>query len=378
MKKDRNSDSDWAEHPLEERYLAPDRKQDRKDRKIASSQDRSKYKKTDQDKRQPIQEIPNKESLLRGRVLSMTSRGAIVACDKGTFVCHLRGFLKKEKTLSKNLVTVGDWVLIELTAPQEGIIAFIEPRLTQLSRADNLSRRKEQLIAANVDQVMITVSVVTPPLKPALVDRYLIAAYKGGLTPIILVNKVDLLNDPDQDPVIIAVETAILEEFVRAHEKTGEKVILISAVTGQGLDTLEETMRGKTSVFSGQSGVGKSCLLNAIGQFGLRVGETVERTRKGAHTTSNAQLLPLSFGGWCVDTPGVQSFGVWDLKKEDIRSYFSEIDAFKSECHYPNCTHCQEPGCAARKAAEEGKISPLRYDSYQALMESIGLAHQRR
>jgi len=137
-------------------------------------------------------------------------------------------------------------------------------------------------------------------------------------------------------------------------------------------------MKDKASVFSGQSGVGKSSLINAITGSDLRIGEVVERTQKGSHTTTTAQLLPLAFGGWCIDTPGIKSFGVWELKTEEIEKYFTEIHTIGRQCHFPNCTHIHEADCAVLAAVEEEKISVIRYQSYLALIESVSEQHLRR
>jgi ribosome biogenesis GTPase / thiamine phosphate phosphatase len=370
----------WVGCDIEEHYLGDERKSSKLERKIASAKDRSKYKKTDKPKR-ANQELErqkklSKETFLRGRVLSIMSEGISVEYENEIYLCSLRGLLKKEKSLYKNLVTVGDFVRFEKISPKEGSIADIEPRYSILSRADNLSRRKEQIIAANIDLVLITVSVVSPPLKPSLVDRYIIAAQKGKMEPVIVVNKIDLLENAI-DPLILQ-EKALYEEFLRSYVLAGIRVLSVSVSTGTGLDELTATMKNKASVFSGQSGVGKSSLINAIAHLDLEVGEIVERTQKGSHTTTKAKLLPLDFGGWCIDTPGIKSFGVWNLDKDEIESYFSEIEKEGHDCPFLNCTHQQEEGCAVKKAVEEGKISPLRYESYLSLIENASQKHLRR
>ena len=144
------------------------------------------------------------------------------------------------------------------------------------------------------------------------------------------------------------------------------------------MDQLREVMKDKASVFSGQSGVGKSSLINTMTGLELRVGETVERTKKGAHTTSTTNLIPLPFGGWCIDTPGIKSFGVWDLKKEDVEGYFSEIHHAGAQCKFPDCTHTHETDCAVHRAVDAGEISLLRFASYAALKESASAEHVRR
>ena len=189
----------WIGCETEADYFGEERKSGKAHRKMATARDRSQYKKTD--KRQLAKQqkdFVNEDQLKRGRVLSIASQGIIVESEGEILTCTLRGSLKKEKTQFKNLVTVGDFVLFERSGTNDGLIAHIETRKTVL-RAENLSRRKEQLIAANIDQVIITVSVVSPELKPSLVDRYIIATQKGGMEPIIVINKIDLLENV-QDP----------------------------------------------------------------------------------------------------------------------------------------------------------------------------------
>lgn len=365
----------WVGCDIEEEYFGDDRKLSKQARKFASSKDRSKYKKTDRDRIQKQSMRKERKNLLQGRVLSIVTEGAIVDYQGEKFTCSLRGILKKERGQHKNLITVGDFVLFEKRSFNEGSIAQVEPRHSILSRADNLSRRKEQIIAANIDQVLITVSVVEPPLKTSLIDRYIIAAQKGNMVPLILINKIDLFEEESD---LVKTQKEIFDEVVRAYTQVGINVIPLSAATEEGIDTLKEVMKDKASVFSGQSGVGKSSLINAVTGMDLAVGDIVEKTKKGAHTTSTTNLLHLDFGGWCIDTPGIKSFGVWDLKKEEVEHYFSEIFEYGRGCKFPDCTHTHEAGCAVQLALEKEQISPLRYDSYIALMESVAEAHLRR
>lgn len=388
MKKSKQDDSflpkRWVKCDVEADYFGEDRKMGKIERKLAKAKDRSKYKKTDLVK-QAVRETARQEdlqsqseSLLRGRVISITPQGFCVDCDGKQFICILKGLLKKEKGLVKNLVVTGDFVRFENTSESEGLISYVEPRHSLLSRADNLSRRKEHLIASNIDQVLITVSVVSPPLKTPIVDRYIIAARKGNMDPIIIVNKIDLLNDPSFDPDFLLQENEMYRLFLDAYAKAEVPVISVSATTGEGIAQLKEAMKDKASVFSGQSGVGKSSLINAVAGLDLRIGTIVEKTKKGAHTTTTAKLLPMDFGGWCIDTPGIKSFGIWDLQKDEIEMYFSEIQNAGQHCKFPDCSHMHEQECAVHAAVENGEISLLRYESYLFLMESLSQEHLRR
>lgn len=376
----------WVRCTTEQEYFGDERKSRKLERKIAVAKDRSKYKKTDRDKISREQCSEEEEKLERfvgshfldGRVIASTSEGFIVEHKGEKFSCILRGALKKERKLVKNLVAVGDFVVFESTSLHEGVIAHVKPRKSVLSRADNLSRRKEQLIATNVDQLIITGSVLAPSLKAALLDRYVIAAHKGGLKPLIIINKVDLLSAEEFDAALRQKEEELSAHLVATYNKAGIRAIAVSIKTGEGIEELCSAMKNLSSVFSGQSGVGKSSLINLVTGMDLKTGDVVSKTSKGAHTTTSAQFVPLSFGGWCVDTPGIKSFGVWDLKKEEVEGYFTEIHAEGRLCYFSNCTHLQEKGCAVIKAVEDERISLVRYNSYHALLESVSQEHLRR
>ncbi len=380
MKNNKDNDNSympkqWVGCDVEAEYMGEERKQSKEDRKRLSKRDRSKYKKTDQ-KMLKKAENSSDDSLPTGRVLSIKSQEIIVEHEGKIYRCMLRGILKKERNNMKNLVTVGDMVRFEPLNENEGAITFVNPRKSVLSRADNLSRRKEHLIAANIDQVLITASLVNPPLKPFLIDRYIIATQKGNMNPVLIVNKVDLLEN-NEDPFVLE-EKELYEEFLKAYAKSGFPIISISAETGEGLEALRDIMKDKSSVFSGQSGVGKSSLINKITGLDLTVGETVSHTKKGAHTTTSAQLIPLSFGGWCIDTPGIKSFGLWNLTPEEVEPYFDEIIEAGHHCKFPDCSHRHEKECAVIAAVEEGTISIIRYASYIALLDTLAEEHKRR
>lgn len=291
----------------DEEFYFPDKKAGRKARKLASKLDRSKYKKTDQQKRKPIA-IPtesNTSQLLEGIVVKIQGNEIFVQSSNNTYCCSLRGTLKQERQKIKTLIIVGDHVFLEEHSKGEGVIISISKRSTILSRSDHLSQQKEHLIAANVDLVFITTSVVDPPLRPSIIDRYLIAAHKGGLTAVIIVNKIDLLEKDSE-------EEHLLKECSNVYRHIGIPFIATSASTGKGMNELLTLMKDKVSVFSGQSGSGKSSLINAAIGSDLRVGKTVHKTKKGAHTTSYAELLPLPSGAMLLTPRESKALGYGD------------------------------------------------------------------
>lgn len=336
-------------------------KEHKQDRKALQKKDRSKYKKTDQEKK--TSQLTPEKGQLEGRVISITSEGIYVLANNESYLCSLKGSFKKEKTKQKNLVTVGDEVFIEPSVHGEGVVAAIKPRKSLLARLDNLSRRKMQFIASNVDLVFIVISIHSPRLKPPLVDRYLIAAQKGGMQGAIVVNKMDLIDQ------LSIEERDEYQAFIDAYKELNYPLFLVSAKEEKGLDELKQAMLNKTSVFSGQSGVGKTSLINKLLNMDLSVGDVVRKTKKGSHTTTIARLIPLEKGGYVVDTPGIKSFGVWDMQPDELAQFYPEILKYSPECRFPNCRHVSEPGCAVLEAVDEGKISILRYTSYLNLLE---------
>ncbi|MFY7842504.1 MAG: ribosome small subunit-dependent GTPase A [Rhabdochlamydiaceae bacterium] len=360
----------------EEDYYGEKKKDFKNERKIARANDRSQYKKTDQDKIKKHQIVSTEGE--RGRVISITLYGIEVYSKGEVFLCSLKGTLKQQSTRLKNLVAVGDFVRFVSHLKKEGVILSVEPRGSILSRADNLSRTKEQLIAVNVDQVMITTSVILPSLKSSLIDRYLIAASKGKMTPVLVINKMDYLDDQNIDPQEREKEKALLQQLTIIYEKIGIKVISVSVNTSEGMEALKETLKDKVSVFSGQSGVGKSSIVNFILGTDFKVAGIVGRTKKGKHTTTTSRLIPLEGGGFCIDTPGIRSFGLWNIAPAEIKDFFYEFEPYACFCKYGNCCHLKEEGCAVKDALDKNQLSIVRYESYVSLMENVNKKHYNR
>jgi ribosome biogenesis GTPase / thiamine phosphate phosphatase len=326
---------------------------------------------------------------IRGRVLRVHGLQSVVETEDGRiFRCAVRRLLKSLTSDERNVVTTGDivWVrpareekengrkgegvkgreesdaapspllpFLPSSTEQEGMIERVEPRHGVLTRA---SRRREHVLVANVDQAAIVVSLVEPDLKPHLIDRYLALAQQGGLKPLVLLNKADL------------ADVAELQPMIGSYAQLGITVMCTSATTGMGVDRLRRELRGRATVFSGQSGVGKSSLLNAVEPgLGLAVKAVSETTSKGRHTTTYAQLIKLASGGWVVDTPGVRQLSLWDVLPEEVEGYFPEFRPYVPLCDFPDCTHTHETGCAVKKAVARRMISARRYHSY------IGMFH---
>jgi len=287
-----------------------------------------------------------------GRVLRVQGLLSIVRDERGAvFQCATRGVLKTLATDQRNVVAAGDvvWFLPE-SAAGEGIIERVEPRRSVVSRT---SRGRQHVLVANIDQLVIVTSAAEPRLKPNLIDRLLVTAEKGGIRPILCINKIDL------------VEPADLMPLLGVYAQLGYDVLPVSARTGLGVKRLRDWLRGSQSVVTGQSGVGKSSLLNSVEPgLDLRVQTVSGETQKGRHTTTTAELVPLSFGGYVVDTPGIRQFQLWDVIPEEVAGFFRELRPYVSRCRFPDCTHTHEQECAVKDAVADGWIDTRRYESY--------------
>jgi ribosome biogenesis GTPase len=290
-----------------------------------------------------------------GRVLSVQGLVSTIQDEAGTlFQCATRRLLKTLRTEQRHVVAAGDRVWFRPSGKAEGLIESIEPRQGIISRT---SRGRQHILVTNVDQIVIVASAAEPYLKPNLIDRFLITAEKNNIRPLVCINKIDL------------VDRTSLQPFVGVLSQMGYPVFLVSAKTGAGVHRLHRAMVGRESVVAGQSGVGKSSLLNAIDpDLHLRVESVSEETQKGRHTTSTARLLPLKDGGYVVDTPGIRQFELWDVSPEEVAGYFRDLRPYVSLCHYPDCTHTHEDGCAVKDAVALMRVDTRRYESYVQLV----------
>jgi len=294
-----------------------------------------------------------------GRVLSMHGLASTVEDEEGRICqCATRRLLKTLSTELRHVVAVGDRVLfrpVENTDPPEGVIERVEPRHGSICRT---SRGRQQIIVTNVDQLLIVSSAAEPRLKPNLIDRLLIAAEKGRVRPVVCINKIDL------------VEPATLQPLVGVYSQMGYEVLILSAKTGFGIERFRRVLTGRESVVAGQSGVGKSSLLNAVDpELGLRVRPISTDTQKGRHATSGARLLPLAGSGYVVDTPGIRQFQLWDVIPQEVAGFFRDLRPYVNACRFPDCTHTHEDDCAVKNAVADGRLDERRYDSYCHLFD---------
>jgi len=260
-------------------------------------------------------------------------------------------------------LAVGDEVAVSSQSGQSRVEGIVERR-SRLSRPDPGNPNHELVIAANVDVAVVVVSVSNPPLHVGLIDRCLVALDRGGVEPLICVNKVDLLEGP--------VDREQLQQKMAVYRDLSIPVLLCSTATGDSMGELRQQLQGKTSVLVGHSGVGKSSILNTIDPAGERqTGDVRDHDGKGRHTTSSSSLRSLGDGTRIIDTPGVRSFGLWQMDARELQASFPEFDTDGDRCRFSNCSHLQEPDCAVREAAERGKLSKTRYESYLRILESL-------
>jgi len=305
--------------------------------------------------------------LQEGLVVKTQSGFYSVQTDEKRVVCQLRGTLKQASKKTE-LCVIGDRVRIEILPDSTGVIHQILPRDRVLSRVEpsdyaGTSTEREQIIIANVEQVVYVYAAAAPAPNPRLLDRFLVAAEKAGIPSIaLIVNKVDL----------VGIDAA--RATFGMYERIGYDVHYVSAhhLTDDTLDSLRQLLAGRISVFTGPSGVGKSSLLNAIQPgLGRAVGSISHRTTKGKHTTVHAELFPVDGGGYVGDTPGLRTLAPWDVEPDELDGYFREFGPYVAECQFSDCTHLQEPGCAVRAALDEGRIEESRYDSYTRLRQEL-------
>ena len=300
----------------------------------------------------------DESTCLLGTVLSVGGLHSPVQSDDSgdVYQCATRRLLKTLSTDQRHVLAAGDRVLFRPADNLEGIIERIEPRHGVLCRT---SRGRQHVMVANIDLMLIVSSAAEPGLKPHLIDRLLVTSEKFGIRPVICLNKIDLIDSGDLQPLI------------GVYAQMGYETLPLSATDLIGTDRLREMVVGSRSVVVGQSGVGKSSLLNAIEPgLDLRVSHVSSDSEKGRHTTTASRLIPLAAGGYIVDTPGIRQFQLWDVIPEEVVGFCRDLRPYVSHCRFPDCMHTHEADCAIKDAVADGRLDVRRYESYCQMLET--------
>lgn len=297
---------------------------------------------------------------MNGTVYKSTGSWYTVKTQEGeVYECRIKGKFRIKGIKSTNPIAVGDKVLFELEKAGDntfGVICQIEDRANYIVRRSVNLSKQIHVIAANVDQVFLMVTLNNPKTYTIFIDRFLATTEAYDVETILLFNKIDTYNDE---------ELAEIKYLAALYRQIGYTCLGISAKKGTNVDKVKEMMKGKTSMFAGHSGVGKSTLINAIEpSLELKTSEISEQHLQGQHTTTFAEMFDLSFGARIIDTPGIKGFGLVDMEKEEIGDYFPEFFALKQDCKFNNCLHLDEPHCAVKAALEADEVSWSRYKSY--------------
>lgn len=301
----------------------------------------------------------------KGVVIKSTGSWYIVRIeDGGTVECRIKGKFRLENLKLTNPVAVGDEVEIEMEEDDTGSIITILPRKNYVLRQSPRKKHSLHLLASNVDQAILIVTIIEPNLKQGFIDRFLLMTEPYNIPTIIVFNKADLYGKG-------ALE--LYEDLRDIYETIGYQFKLVSAIDGTGMEDLKMMLAGKTSLLAGQSGVGKSSLMNAIqSNLDLKIQDLSDASGKGQHTTTFAEMFPLDSGGTIIDTPGIKTLSFSHLEPMDLAHNFREFFLLSSACKFGgSCLHRNEPGCAVKEAVEDGEVSELRYMNYLAIMEEI-------
>jgi len=296
----------------------------------------------------------------QGLVLKSTGKNYEVLTTDGRIIhCQVRGKIRLEGRSTTNPVAAGDTVDYSPENETEGNITFIHPRKNYIIRKSVNLSKEAQIIATNLDQALLVVTTTRPQTTPGFIDRFLLTADAYDIPAVLLFHKIDQYNEKERNQMLALAEV---------YQRIGYRCIFSSLISKGGLNEIQELITGKITLISGHSATGKSSLVNHfIPGKDLRIGEVSESSNKGQHTTTFAEMHALPFGGFLVDTPGIKGFGLVDIPREELHHHFLEFFALLPECKYHNCLHLNEPGCAVRKALEEGNIAPSRYNSYVSM-----------
>lgn len=301
---------------------------------------------------------------MKGLVIKNTGSWYVVHTEDGDINCKVKGNFRIKGIRTTNPVAVGDHVDITVNPDGNAFITAIEPRDNYIIRkAINLSK-ESHIIAANIDQAFLVVTLAHPVTSTTFIDRFLATAEAYRVKTILLINKTDLLTEEE--------DKEYLEAVTYLYRSIGYEVMHVSGLTGEGIDKLRERISDKISLFSGNSGVGKSTIINdLLPGLGLRTAAISDIHDTGMHTTTFSGMFPVPGGGWIIDTPGIKGFGTIDFERGEIAHFFPDIFEISHDCRYNNCTHTHEPGCAVLKALDEHRIAQSRYNSYLSILDDL-------
>ena len=299
---------------------------------------------------------------MKGLVIKNTGSWYSVKTDTGKVVeCKVKGNFRLKGIRSTNPVAVGDNVEIALNSEGTAFITHIEERRNYIIRKSQNLSKQSHILAANVDQAFLIVTVNYPQTSTTFIDRFLASAEAYSVPVVLVFNKCDILSDDERH---------YQQSMIHLYETIGYECREVSATTGEGVDGLHALLKGKITLLSGNSGVGKSTLINKIlPEANLRTAEISDAHNTGMHTTTFSEMLELPEGGYIIDTPGIKGFGTFNMEPEELTSYFPEIFHFSKGCKFSNCTHTHEPGCAVLKAIDDHFIAQSRYQSYLNMLE---------
>lgn len=298
-----------------------------------------------------------------GRVIQSTGKWYKISTEGTIIESRLPGKFRLDAKEVTNPVAVGDYVELEIENDGSGTIRKIKERQNYVPRQATHGRRGEQILVSNVDRAWVVQSIRKPKLNTGFIDRFLVTCEAYEVPAGIIINKEDLASHKDHQ---------IIADITRLYEELGYKTVVTSIHNQQSLQNLLKQLANQTSVFIGPSGVGKTSLLNSIDpEINLKVTEVSSYSNKGRHTTTFAKLVPLTAGGFIVDTPGIREFGIVNVEKSELSLYFPEMTEPRQHCKYYNCTHYHEPKCGVIEAFNNGKIDPKRYNSYLNILETL-------
>lgn len=299
---------------------------------------------------------------MHGLVVKNTGSWYTVKTDNGQLIdCKLKGNFRLKGIRSTSPVAVGDFVQIVTNAEGTAMITAIDDRKNYIIRKSPNLSKQSQIIAANLDQAFLLVTIKYPETSTIFIDRFLAGAEAYRIPVVLVFNKTDLLNEEERH---------YQQMMMNLYETIGYHCVEISAETGQGMEVIDALLAQKVTLLSGNSGVGKSTLINVlIPHAEQRTAEISDAHGTGIHTTTFSEMIALPHGGYVIDTPGIKGFGTFDIEPEELTSYFKEIFAFSKDCKFNNCTHTHEPGCAVRTAVENHYISESRYQSYLSMLD---------